>query len=357
MRVALALVLSLVLGPVTIVALRRLRAFDQPSVRSSHSMPTLRGGGLAPALAATTAVLYARDLTGHALIAVLVGSVTFAAIGMAEDLRGLPALARLVLQLVAAMAVLPWLVSDLRGPLAWQLTFGVGVVLWLVSYVNAFNFMDGINGISVAQVAVAGVAWWAIGTWQGFDGMAGAAAVVALGALGFLPFNFPRARMFLGDVGSYFFGAWLAVLAVVGLRAGIAFEAMFAPLALYLGDTGVTLVRRARRRDTWCEPHCDHAYQRLHHGLGWSHARTTAVVATLMAMCSLLGAVSETSSLAARVAADIALAGVVGVYLVLPRTLGAKRLPVGFNPQKAPASIASRHAPHGVSRGEAAGGS
>ena len=325
MRVALALLLSLALGPVMIVGLRRLHAIDHPCARSSHSMPTLRGGGLAPALAATTAVLYATDLTGNPLIAVLVGSAAFAAIGMAEDLRGVPARARLVLQLVAAMAVLPWLVFDLRGPLAWQLVFGAGVVLWLVSYVNAFNFMDGINGISVAQVAVAGVAWWAIGHWQGFESLAGAGLVGALAALGFLPFNFPRARMFLGDVGSYFFGAWLAVLAVLGLRAGIAFEAMFAPLALYLGDTAMTLVRRARRRDTWYEPHCDHAYQRLHHGLGWSHARTTAVVAALMVGCSCLGAVSVTSSLVARVAADLILAGLVVGYVTLPGALGLKR--------------------------------
>ena len=232
MRVPVALMLSLILGPLMILVLRRLHAVDQPGVRSSHSTPTLRGGGLAPAVAAIAAVLYAEELTGDALVAVLAGSVLFAVIGMVEDLRGVPALPRLAIQLAAAIVVLPWLLADLGGPIVWRLIFGVGVVLWLVSYVNAFNFMDGINGISVAQVAVAGGAWWAIGHWQGLDGLAGAALVVALAGLGFLPFNFPRARMFLGDVGSYFLGAWLAVLAVAGLRAGIAFEAMFAPLAL-----------------------------------------------------------------------------------------------------------------------------
>jgi UDP-GlcNAc:undecaprenyl-phosphate GlcNAc-1-phosphate transferase len=318
----MALVLSLALGPVMIVGLRRLRALDEPCERSSHQAPTLRGGGMAPALAATAAVLYGHELTGDLLVGLLVAALLYGAIGLVEDLRGVPALPRLAAQLAAAVAVLPWLLADLTGPSVWQLAFGAGVVLWLASYVNAFNFMDGINGISVAQVVVAGVTWWLVGQAQGADGVAGAGLVVALAALGFLPYNFPRARVFLGDVGSYFLGAWLAVLAVLGMRAGIAFEAMFAPLALYLADTGATLLRRVRRSDTWHEPHRDHAYQRLHHGLGWSHSRTTAVVAAFMVVCSALGAVSESSSVVARVVADLALVAVLGGYLVLPRVLG-----------------------------------
>ena len=323
MRVPVALLLSLALGPLILSCLRRLHTMDQPNERSAHSIPTLRGGGVAPALAAVVAVLYARELLGNALAAVLVGSALFAVIGIMEDLRGVPALRRLVLQLVAAVAVLPWLLAGMGGPIAWQLIFGAGVVLWLVSFVNAFNFMDGINGISVAQVVVAGGAWWAIGHWQGAEGLAGGALVVTLAVLGFLPFNFPRARMFLGDVGSYFLGAWLAVLAVVGLRAGIPFEAMFAPLALYLADTGATLVRRARRKDMWYEAHCDHAYQRLHHERAWSHTRTTGVVALFMVACSALGAVSATSSLAARVVADMVIIVLLGGYLVSPKLLAS----------------------------------
>ena len=335
MRVPVALLLSLVLGPLMIAGLRRLHTVDQVTARSSHTLPTLRGGGLAPALAAIAAVLYANELMGNALVALLVGSTLFALIGIIEDLRGVPALPRLAIQLVAAIAVLPWLLAGLSGSLVWQLIFGAGVVLWLVSYVNAFNFMDGINGISVAQVVVAGGSWWAIGHWQGAEGLAGAALVVTLAALGFLPFNFPRARMFLGDVGSYFLGAWLAVLAVMGLRAGIPFEAMFAPLTLYMADTGATLVRRFGRKDSWLEPHRDHAYQRLHHVLGWSHAGTTAVVALFMVTCSLLGAVSVTLPLGARVVADMALLGVVTGYLGLPAMLSARYGPVRGETKKA----------------------
>jgi UDP-N-acetylmuramyl pentapeptide phosphotransferase/UDP-N-acetylglucosamine-1-phosphate transferase len=329
MRAAVALPLGLVLCPVVMVVLRRLRALDQPGDRSSHRHPTIRGGGVAPAVAAIAVVVYSNDLTGGPLVALLVAAVAFGLLGLIEDLRGVPALTRLGGQLAIAGCVLPWLLVDLSGSLVWQLVFGAGVVLWLTSYVNAFNFMDGINGISVAQVVVAGTTWWAVGEWQGVDGVAAAGLIGALAALGFLPFNFPRARLFLGDVGSYFFGAWLAVLAVVGLRAGIAFEAMFAPLALYLADTGATLVRRMRRRETWHEPHRDHAYQHLHHDLGWSHVRTTGVVGVVMAACSVLGAVSETGSLGLRVAADVLLASLVTGYLLLPAMLGRLRSRAG----------------------------
>lgn len=314
-----ALLLGLALGPVMMLILRRFQVFDQPGQRSSHCTPTLRGGGVAPALAAMAALMYGNELTGEPLVALLMASVLYGAIGLIEDLRGVPALPRLALQLVVALIILPWLLVNLSGPWPWQLIFGSGVALWLTAYVNAFNFMDGINGISVAQVVVAGLTWWGLGQWQGVDQLAEAALVVALAAAAFLPFNFPRAGMFLGDVGSYFLGAWLAVLAVLGLRAGITFEAMFAPLALYLADTGATLVRRIRRKETWHKPHRDHTYQHLHHRLGWSHPRTAGVVAAVMVTCSVLGAVSEGTSLAARVTADLAIAGLLAWYLRLPK--------------------------------------
>ncbi len=325
----LALGLSLALGPVVLLVLRRLHTVDNPCPRSSHTDPTPRGGGVAPAVAAGGAALASGQLSGDPLVALLAGGVLYGAIGLVEDLRGVPAIPRLLAQLAVALAVVPWLLNDLTGPLAWRIVFGTGVVLWLASYVNAFNFMDGINGISVAQVVVAGVAWWLVGRWQGIDAVAAGGLIVALAALGFLPFNFPRARMFLGDVGSYFLGAVLAVLAVLGLRAGLPFEVMFAPLSLYLADTGATLVRRARRRDTWYEAHCDHAYQRLHHGAKWSHARTTGVVAIFMIASSALGFVSLTPSILARIAADAALVALIVGYLSLPYVLTRARQPAG----------------------------
>ena len=139
---------------------------------------------------------------------------------------------------VAAVVVLPP-----PGGLA-----GAGmVVVFIVGYVNAFNFMDGINGISAAQTIVAGVFWWALGSGEQLDGLSTGSAIVVGATLAFVPFNFPKARVFLGDVGSYFLGAWLAVLAVMALRADVTPEAVLAPLGIYLADTGATIARRVRR--------------------------------------------------------------------------------------------------------------
>ena len=164
--------------------------------------------------------------------------------------------------------------------------------------------------------------------------LAAAGAIAAGAALGFAPFNVVRARMFLGDVGSYFFGAWLAVAAVLGLRAGLAPEAVLAPLVLYAADTGVTLVRRVVTGETWYEPHRDHAYQRLVRA-GWSHVQTTVVVAAVMAVCAALGAVSLHGSATLRALADVALVAVLVAYLVSPSLLA------GRSSQAAPAAPAT----------------
>jgi UDP-GlcNAc:undecaprenyl-phosphate/decaprenyl-phosphate GlcNAc-1-phosphate transferase len=198
--------------------------------------------------------------------------------------------------------------------------FAAGAVFWIVGFVNAYNFMDGIDGISVAQAFGAGATWFAVGTVEDIPVLAAGGAIVAGAVLGFAPYNLPRARMFLGDVGSYFVGAWLATVAILGLRAGIAPEAVLAPLALYAADTGATLARRVARGELWYQPHRDHAYQRLGDA-GWSHVQTSALVAACIVTCGLLGALSLADSVALRVSADLTIVGVIGGYLLTPNRL------------------------------------
>lgn len=321
----LAFVLVLVLMPPVIAVLRRRQILDHPNVRSSHAVPTPRGGGLGVAAGLLTGTAVVAGLPGPVRAAVLVSAGAFGLIGLLDDLRGLPLLQRLGSQVVVAGLSLVWLLDAMSGPTLWVLVFGAGCLVWLVAYVNAFNFMDGINGISAAQAVVAGAAWWAVGHAEGVAALAGGGAVVAGAALAFLPYNFPRAHVFLGDVGSYLLGGTLGALLVVGLRAGIPFEAMVAPLSVYLADTGTTLVRRALAGEVWYLPHRRHAYQRLTQR-GWSHARTTAFVAVVMAVCSGLGALSLRGSLAPRAAGDVALLAVLALYFLSPSLLERRRL-------------------------------
>ena len=325
MLVAALVALGLAVGfvPVAGFGLRRLRAFDHPTPRSSHSRPTLRGGGLAPAAAMLVALGANGAVPVRVRLALAVTATVFGAIGLADDLRGVDVLRRLALQGAAAVASLL-----LVGFLGWPGWSSVLVVLWLMAFVNAFNFMDGINGISCACVIVTGVAWWAIGLSQEVPVLAGGGVVAAAAAIGFAPFNFPNARMFLGDVGSYFLGSWLALVAVLGLAAGLPPEAVLAPLLLYVVDTGTTLARRIARGDRWYQAHAEHVYQRLVQA-GWSHVATTGVVAGLMAASAGLGMLALTGSAGLRIVGDLGIAAVLGGYLWLPGRVAAARTAAG----------------------------
>ena len=330
-RAALAAGITVAVMPV-VVAVVRQRLLDFPNQRSSHQVSTPRGGGLAPAAGCVGALVAAGSPAGAARAGLIVAATGFGLIGLMDDAWTLPVSARLPAQAVAAAAALPWLLTGLSGHALWQVVFAAGVWLWLVSYVNAFNFMDGINGISAGQAIVAGAAWFALGVWRDVPVLAVAGAIIAGASAGFLPFNFPRARVFLGDVGSYFLGAWLAATAVFGLRAGLAPEAVLAPLTLYLADTATTIVRRVRQGAHWSAAHRDHTYQRLC-AVGWSHACTTVVVTGVMVALAGLGALAELGPLAVRLLVDGAGAAVVVAYLRAP-TLIARSGPA-IDPSRA----------------------
>jgi UDP-N-acetylmuramyl pentapeptide phosphotransferase/UDP-N-acetylglucosamine-1-phosphate transferase len=268
------------------------------------------------------AVLLSPQLRGGAGTAMLITALGFAVIGLVDDLvGGVPALWRLPLQFLPAIGCLPWLLAGLDGPAGWKLGFGVLVVLWLVAYLNAFNFMDGINGLAAGQALVTGTAWYLVGRSQDLSWLATMGAITAGSALAFTPFNFPRARVFLGDVGSYFFGGLLGAAAVAGLRAHVPVEAVLAPLAVYLADTASTLVRRVSRGEAWYEPHREHAYQRLMAHMGGSHTRTTLAVAGVMAACAALGSLSLLGSVPLRMFGDAGVVTLVAGYVMAPAVL------------------------------------
>jgi UDP-N-acetylmuramyl pentapeptide phosphotransferase/UDP-N-acetylglucosamine-1-phosphate transferase len=315
---------ALVLAPLTTKALRRFDILDRPSDRSSHAEPVPRGVGLALAVAALVGLAISNRISGASAIALGIATVGFGLIGLIEDIRGIPPAPRLALHAVAAAAALQWLTVDVTGSSLWRVVFAAGVLVWLVSFVNSFNFMDGINGVSVAQALVAGIAYLIVGWTVNLNVLSAGGAIIVAVALAFAPLNFPTARCFLGDVGSYFIGAWLAVLVVIGLRAGVAPEAMLAPTGVYLLDTASTLVRRVRMGESWWQPHRSHVYQRLT-DLGWSHTTTTAFVAGMILACSVLGTLSLVGSTPTRVAADAGIGLALAFYVTMPRRVTLRR--------------------------------
>ncbi len=313
-----AAVVSLALLPLVIRLLRAAGALDVPTLRSSHRTATVRGGGLAvvPALLVGTGTAggLGRDL---ALPVLAVAAA--AAVGLAEDLRGVPVVARLVL-LLAAVGPLALLLPGSTGV---RLVAGAVVAVAALAVVNATNFMDGINGITAAQAVAIGLTDAALAHRAGLAHAAALAVATAGAAVGFAPFNVTRARVFLGDCGSYALGAAFAGLAVTLLAAGLPPEAVLAPLGIALVDTGTTLLRRARAGEPWHLPHRTHVYQRLT-DTGLGHTQVSGLVLALVLASSALGA----CSLAAapwRVAGDLLLVLLLWGYLQLPELVSRRR--------------------------------
>jgi UDP-GlcNAc:undecaprenyl-phosphate/decaprenyl-phosphate GlcNAc-1-phosphate transferase len=322
--------------PLTIPLLRRLAAIDTPGLRSSHTIPTPRGGGLPIVVGLLAAVALIRGAT-----AVPFGAAVgfFGALGFADDLRGLTASRRLVLQCVGSAGIAALLISPLHLPAVLLAALTLVTAVWLMGFVNAFNFMDGVNGISAAHALIGGVAYACFGQWRQDSFLVAMGLAVAVGGLAFLPWNAVRARVFLGDVGSYALGASLAVLAVTAVIGGLPVEAALAPLALYLADTAWTLQRRVRAGEPWTQGHRTHTYQRWCDA-GWTHPEVALVTAATTILICMLGAVSLTGNLALRLGCDLAALAVLVAYLGSATLLGHPGVPWRSSPWELPGAQA-----------------
>ncbi len=306
---ALILIAALLAGLVLTRAMMAVRILDQPNERSSHARPVPRTGGIAVTLIFLVGLVvgyFWLDLTvppfGAFTAFVVLLALLFAA-SLADDIHGLPPWAKLAAQAVCALgfslfvidpsvARLPWL-----GLVEWGLFGHLVVLAWMVPFINAFNFMDGIDGIGAGTAAIA-MAFLALALAGAGWSLSLLAAIVLLGALlGFLVYNFPRGLIFLGDSGSQVIGFAVAALAILAhLDPALGLPILFLPLLFFsfLFDVCFTLIVRWRRGRRLMRAHREHLYQRLTQ-LGWSHAAVSALHFAVQAAigAALLAALSD----------------------------------------------------------------
>jgi len=253
----------------------RRHILDHPNERSSHSVPTPRGGGLAIVGLVVGFVVGYMVVNGfdRQALAYLAGGILVAWLGWRDDLRHLSARVRFGVQslaVVIAMLGLGYFHSvtiPLLGewPLGWV---GIPVTfLWILGLINAFNFMDGLDGFAGSVALVAGLGWMLLSSSSG--GLENPLAfrialVIAAGSLGFLGHNWHPARIFMGDVCSTFLGFSFAVLPLMSAERG-GDPLMFGTAILwtFIMDAGITFLRRLAKREDVFAAHRTHLYQRL----------------------------------------------------------------------------------------------
>jgi len=301
----LACLLAVLLTPVARRLALRFGAVDQPDGRRVHSSPTPTWGGLAILVAYIVPLLVAAVVThtiSMQMVGITVGAALISMMGAVDDLRGLPVVPRLGIQVSVALLVIAFGVrfEGITSPfteagyvslgwLSWPAT-----LLWIVFITNAVNWIDGLDGLAAGICAIASGALALMAAENIFatgavaSGMMGAAICGA--CLGFLPYNFSPAKIFMGDAGAMFLGFVLACTSTVGAFK-IPTAVAVLPPALVLGvpivDMTTTILSRAKNRRPIYRADKSH----LHHRLLQAGLSVPQVVVVLysaeLALCTL----------------------------------------------------------------------
>ncbi len=339
-----ATALSFVLSPFAIRFARQIGAIDRPdATRRVHRQPVPRGGGLAVVasfVAVGLGALFINGLVGAVpsvrflqtehLAALFGGTALAAALGFLDDRYQLRARWQLLIQLsLAGVAVAAGIsigfidnpFQFLGGPFAFQLidfTAEVAIVvtvLWIVGMINSINFIDGLDGLSTGISLIAAVTLGIVGLTLNLPAVTVLCAVLAGALAGFLPWNFHRARVFIGTTGVYAVGYALAVLSILGVgKVAVAMLVLGVPII----DTFWIIIRRLSARRSPFTPDRGHFHHRLL-DLGLTHRGAVLVIYGICALLAVLSLVlSGTGSLYAFM--GVVVGGGLVLYLMTRRT-------------------------------------
>ena len=310
---------------------RRFGVLDQPNARKVHLTPIPRWGGIAIYLGVIGAMVgvYAgfpafrtlleyrhslydqgRLLTVVALdkqmVGILVGLTVVMILGMSDDRQPVPAVVKLLTQIIAAYMALDYgvRISGLRLPWMAYVQFPIFLsqaitVFWIIGFMNAVNLADGLDGLAVGLAAIASATFLGVAIIQGGSAapfvsnqlkLAGILSAALCGScLGFLPYNFSPAKVFMGDGGALGIGFLLGAITVIGTLKTTAVLSLMIPVivvALPVIDVALALVRRYQRKSKLMEPDRDHLHHKLLN-IGWTGREVVLLVYVLTLILSV----------------------------------------------------------------------
>lgn len=294
----------------TFLLTRHLKAFDAPNERSSHVALTPRGGGIA-IVAAFLAGILSIHLVGdntpiytNYFLGFLFSSLIIATLSLYDDFNTVSYKIKLAGQTIGIIVGLSaGIVIDLvHLPVLGQVHFGFWAypltLLWILGLTNAYNFIDGLDGLAASTAVIAALFLAYISFQQGSNFIYLTSLTLAAAAFGFLLFNWPPARIFMGDVGSTFLGFAFAVMAVIAARYDHSHMSLFVvPLLLFhfIFDTIFTFIRRFLAGEHVFTAHRSHLYQLLNR-IGYTHKQVTLICSS-MAVCQGIAAIWMVRSL------------------------------------------------------------
>jgi UDP-GlcNAc:undecaprenyl-phosphate GlcNAc-1-phosphate transferase len=307
-----AFIINIVLTPFIIRLAHRYKWYDFPDRRKIHTglIPRLGGPGIFISLLAACllAPILGFLVSGRSeslslplrLLAPAFGILFIHLLGLIDDFKSLRALLKFALQLAAAAVVtsggyvirsltIPYLGSTSLGIFAYPVT-----VLWIVAISNAVNLIDGMDGLAGGIAAFAALAMGIIALIQGQILPAIFALAVFGATVGFLVYNFPPAKIFMGDSGSYLLGFCLAVLPLMGISKVAAFGSLILPITLLtvpIVDTASAIFRRLRQGRSIASPDKEH----IHHKLLQIGMSERQILAVIYGFSVYLGVVAITS--------------------------------------------------------------
>jgi UDP-GlcNAc:undecaprenyl-phosphate GlcNAc-1-phosphate transferase len=288
----LATILAWIVSFLAMLGLLKSNRFpmDRPNERSLHSVPVPRSGGIA-----ITAGVAAGTLVFRAEIPTVALFLVLALFSFIDDRRQLSALIRLVAHILTAAGFI-WIAGISANPLVLLL-----LLLAMTWFMNLYNFMDGADGLAGGMAVIGFCAYATAAFIHGNEEIGGLSLFAAAAVAAFLMFNFPPARIFMGDVGSIPLGFLASALGLLGWHEGtwsLTFPlVVFAPFCV---DATVTLLKRAARGQRVWLAHREHYYQRLVLS-GWTHRRLALAEYLLMAVCALCGLALVVLSMAAQI--------------------------------------------------------